>query len=119
MARTTEEWIGKSDDSAIPPRVKLRIFEEYKGHCNKCTCKIVGKLIPQYDHIIALINGGENRESNLQLICSECHKSKTTLDVAEKSQMYHKRIRAAGIKKRRRTIPGRKFDGTPIPPKWK
>jgi len=45
---------------------------------------------------------------------------KTQADVAEKSATYHTRLKAARIHKqaRRRTMPGRKFDGTPIPPRW-
>lgn len=117
--REVSEWIGKNDDTPIPARVKLRVFEEYNGNCTKCLAKIVGKLVPQYDHAVALINGGHNRESNIQLICSECHKLKTKLDVAEKSIVYHKRIKAVGIKRKKRSMPGRRFDGTPIPPKWK
>lgn len=119
MTRSVPEWIGKTDNTPIPPRVKLRVFEAYHGNCTKCLAKIVGKLTPQYDHAVALINGGENRESNIQLICSECHKLKTKKDVAEKSQVYHKRVKALGIKARRRTIGGRKFNGEPIFPKWK
>lgn len=120
MTRSIPEWIAKHDDEAIPPRVKLRIFEKYNERCPNCTLKIVGKLLPAYDHITALINGGEHRESNVQLLCVPCHKLKTQTDVAEKSATYHSRLKAVRIRKqtRRRTMPGRKFDGTPIPARW-
>ena len=100
MSRKLPEWIATHDDQAIPLRVQLRIFEAYNKHCAVCTLPIVGKLKPAYDHIRALINGGEHRESNLQLLCVPCHAAKTKKDVAEKSRMYVKKIKAAGIKKK-------------------
>ncbi|MCU1464069.1 MAG: hypothetical protein JWO37_4144, partial [Acidimicrobiales bacterium] len=70
MSRAIDkEWIGANDDTAIPPRVKIRIFDKFEGRCGDCTLKIYGKLRPAYDHIVALINGGKNAESNLQLLC--------------------------------------------------
>lgn len=113
MARKTEEWVGKTDDEAIPARVKLRIFEKFNGHCACCTNKIIGKLKPAYDHIVALINGGENRESNLQLLCTECHKVKTAGDVAEKSRAYGARLKAVGIKAKSKSkpMPGSRASG--------
>jgi 5-methylcytosine-specific restriction protein A len=72
----------------------------------------------QYDHAISLILGGENRESNLQFLCVPCHKAKTKLDVKIKAKVARVRARHIGVKHRRRTIPGRKFDGTPIPARW-
>lgn len=99
MSRSVPEWISKRDDDAIPPRVKLRVFEAAQGCCAKCTLSIRGKLLPAYDHKTALINGGEHRESNLQLLCVPCHKVKTRTDVAEKATGYRKRTKAAGIRK--------------------
>ena len=100
MTRKVDEWIADHDDQAIPPRVKLRIFEAYDKRCAVCTLPIVGKLLPAYDHIVALINGGQHRESNIQLLCVPCHAVKTKSDVAEKSRMYTKKIKAAGMKKK-------------------
>jgi|SRR5882724_1783358 len=114
MTRQVPEWQGKTDDEAIPARVKLRVYDLYNGNCAICTLKV---LCAAYDHAVAIVNGGQHRESNLQLLCMRCHKDKTKVDVAEKSQMYHKRVKAVGIKRKGRTIPGRKFDGTPVPAK--
>lgn len=30
MARSVEEWIGRTDDAKVPPRVRLRIFERFE-----------------------------------------------------------------------------------------
>lgn len=120
MSRSVPEWIGKDDDERIPPRVKLRIFERYNQRCCNCELLIVGRLLPNYDHVIPLINGGSNRESNIQLLCSECHKDKTKGDIRDKSNIYNKRIRRLKLRKKR-PIPGskgsgfrRKMDGTVI-----
>jgi 5-methylcytosine-specific restriction enzyme A len=99
MTRAVEEWIGASDDQAIPARVKVRVFDAFGGRCAVCTLQIAGKLRPAYDHAIAIINGGENREANLQLLCVPCHALKTKADVAEKSVVYRKRAKHLGIKK--------------------
>jgi hypothetical protein len=36
MSRAVEEWIGKSDDEAIPRRVRVRIFLASDGQCKAC-----------------------------------------------------------------------------------
>ena len=117
--RSVTEWHGDTDDTPIPSRVKVRIFEQYKGQCCICGLSIRGRLLPAYDHRISLINGGENRESNIQLLCTECHKVKTRSDVREKSMVYRKKAKHLGIYKSKHKIPGskgsgfrRKMDGT-------
>ena len=112
MSRTVPEWIAKRDDDAIPPRVKVRVFERHGGRCH-----ISGRLIRageawQCDHIIALINGGEHREMNLAPALTAPHKAKTAEDVAEKSKVYRKRSNHLGIKKPRTIRAWRRFDGT-------
>lgn len=119
MSRKVPEWIGKTDDSEIPVRVRLRVFERCGGMCHLSQREIRPGESWQLDHVVAIINGGEHRESNLVPVLTGPHKEKTKIDVAEKSQMYYKRVKAIGIKRRRRTIPGRKFNGQPIPPKWR
>lgn len=113
--RALEEWIAKHDDAPIPERVQLRVFQRFDGRCPKCS----RKLQPKHwdcDHIVALVNGGQHRESNLQPLCtSPCHTQKTREDVHTKSVTYRKSKRNAGTKRMRKTIPGRRFNGEPIP----
>ncbi len=80
MSRTVEEWIGATDDTPIPQRVKLRIILAQDGKC-ACGCgqKLGGGETIEFDHIIALINGGENREGNTQALSHPCHKVATVL----------------------------------------
>lgn len=49
-------------------------------------CKKAGRvtLATVPDHIVALTNGGEDSESNLQSLCDECHRIKTAQDLGHK-----------------------------------
>ncbi len=111
MSRSTPEWIGRTDDETVPPRVRLRIFERHHGICHIAKRKIRPGEPWQLDHIKALCNGGEHRESNLAPALVDKHKDKTKDDVAEKSEAYESRLRHAGIKTRSRPLPGSKASG--------
>jgi 5-methylcytosine-specific restriction enzyme A len=110
--RTVPEWIGKSDDTPVPKRVRVRVFLKFDGICGICTVKISGRRWVT-DHRIALINGGENRERNLWPIHEACdRKVKTPADVAEKSTTYRVRAKHLGIKQRKgRPMPGSRDSG--------
>jgi 5-methylcytosine-specific restriction endonuclease McrA len=112
MTRTTPEWIGKTDDTPVPPRVRLRVFEKYGGVCQICTVKIRDKRWI-CDHALAIILGGYNRERNLQPIHEECdRKIKTPFDVAQKRINNRVRSKHLGIKKRKgRPMPGSRDSG--------
>lgn len=119
MTRATDEWCGKTDDTPVPDRVAIRVFEKFRSIC-QCGCHIKIRAGDKWetDHTQAIINGGENRENNLRPLLAAHHKIKTKADVAEKSKVYRIKAKHLGVKKRKRTIPGRKFDGTPIPARW-
>ena len=106
MSRTIPEWIGKTDDQPAPRRVRVRVFDRHHGLCAECGFKILGgKWV--CDHRIALINGGENRESNLQPIHGRCDAVKTPRDVAIKSKNYRVRLRHLGLQQQAgRRLPG-------------
>jgi len=105
MTRELPEWIGKTDDSAVPPRVRVRIFDRYDGCC-QCGCnrKIMAGESWDAEDTIAIINGGQRRESNLKPWLSEHHPKKTALDVAEKSRVYRKRAKFLGVMPKRQKI---------------
>ena len=110
--RSLPEWIGKTDDTAIPARVLVRVFERFKGLCCSCTVRLGPAVRWQCDHIVSLVNGGQNRESNLQLLCIECHRQKTDGDVAVKAKTYGIQKRHLGIRKAKgRPMPGTKASG--------
>mgnify|MGYP001605238856 CR=1 FL=1 len=120
MTRPVPEWIGKTDATAIPARVRVRVFQSQDGCCAECGKKMAVCGEPfEIDHTTALVNGGENRESNLRALCGPCHKSKTRADVAEKSTVARKRRKHLGNRTTRQSLPGsrdskwkRKIDGT-------
>lgn len=104
MTRTVPEWIGKHDDSPIPPRVKDRIFKRCGQRCQDCGCPLDEVIKPQFDHIVALINEGRHAEFNLQTLCRPCHGVKTAVDVKEKSRVSRARKSSLGF-----TAPKRKW----------
>lgn len=112
--RTLEEWHGANDDTHPPPRVQLRVLVHHDARCASCTRKIGGPVPWQCDHIIAIIKGGQNRESNLQPLCIECHIQKTKSDVGEKSRTYRKalhHIAMRAMKRKWRPLIGTKASG--------
>lgn len=111
MARTVKEWIGRTDDSQPPSRVKMRILEAHGFRCYRTGVEIRDGDAPhiQYDHKIALINGGENRESNLGPIFAKAHREKTREDVAEKAKIAKKRAKAFVQARPKKRWPKRSF----------
>lgn len=89
MTRSVPEWKGKNDDQQPPDRVRVRVFVREDGKCHACGRRINGATERwTLEHRIALINGGENRESNLCCTCSFCLPAKNAADVAIKSDTY-------------------------------
>jgi 5-methylcytosine-specific restriction enzyme A len=113
--RSTEEWIGSSPDAKVPPRVRLRIFNRCNGVCYLSKRTIRAGEAWDLEHKIALCNGGEHRESNMAPALVAPHKEKTKADLAEKSKVARVRKKHLGLSKPKRTIPGRRFNGEPIP----
>jgi 5-methylcytosine-specific restriction protein A len=120
MSREVPEWIGKTDDTPVPDRVKARVFLAHGGICHIAKRKIKPGEAWDAEHVKAIINGGENRESNLAPALRERHKEKTAADMAEKSMIYRKRKKHLGIKKPSR-MPGsrhsrfkKKIDGSVV-----
>jgi 5-methylcytosine-specific restriction protein A len=117
--RTVPEWIGKSDDSAVPPRVVLRVLEAYAYRCYLSHRPIGPGDEYQIEHIIAIALGGQNRESNLAPVLIEPHKVKTRADTKAKAKIARIKKGRFGLKKPKRPMMGsrasgwkRNFDGT-------
>lgn len=100
-SRALPEWIGRTPDSAIPPRVRVRRFAFYGGICQLSGRRIQPGDLWDLDHIVALANGGQNRETNLWPVLRDKHREKTKADVAEKSKVYRKTAKHLGIKLRK------------------
>lgn len=97
--RKVPEWIGKTDNSTLPGKVKDRIRDRQgdkcalTGHSFKPGDKI------EYDHIVPLWLGGENRESNLQAVLDTAHKRKTQAEATVRAKVDSIRKKHRGIRK--------------------
>ena len=109
--RSVPEWIGKSDDSHIPARVRLRVFLRHNGTCYLSGRKIRPGEKFEMEHVLALSLGGENRESNLAPALVAPHKIKTKSDRRAKAKNDRVRKRHLGIKKPRTIRSWRRFNG--------
>lgn len=96
MARPVKEWIGKHHGVNIPPWVRLRVFDRDGGICHLCKLPIKTGETWQADHVVALINGGEHRETNLAPAHSHCHVGKSAQDLREKAKVAKVRGKHTG-----------------------
>jgi 5-methylcytosine-specific restriction endonuclease McrA len=116
--RKVPEWIGKTDDTQIPPRVRLRIFDRCGGICHQSGRKIQVGEHWQLDHVVALANGGGHCESNLVPVLIEPHKEKTVQDIKEKALVAKKRKSFLGIRAKKKRMGYRKFNGEVVKPRF-
>lgn len=99
MARKRPEWIGRTDDTPVPAKVQERISRDQNDCCAKC-----GKPFGPHkdakancDHIVPLRDGGENRQSNLQMLCNWCHVLKTAGEATSRAKTTRIRKKHLGI----------------------
>lgn len=88
MPRSNSEWIGKTDDSMPSDEVRRRICERQGWICAcGCTRKMnynIDRI--DIDHKLALADGGENRESNLQAMFHDHHVEKTRVENSQRAE---------------------------------
>lgn len=98
MSRAVPAWVGKTDDTAIPPRVRLRVWDREQGKCHRCRRDIPAADAWIIEHRLAIILGGPNAEQNLCLTCSWCKPVKDAEDVAAKAASAKVRQKHLGIR---------------------
>lgn len=98
MTRSVPEWVATHDDQAIPPRVRLRVFEREGGRCHRCGRKIGPADTWTIEHLIAISARGPHRESNMAISCQWCKLEKDAEDVAFKAKSARIRARHLGIR---------------------
>ena len=86
MPRKVAPWSGKTPDSPVPDRVKARIRAKQEGRCAITGLELVPGFI-EYDHVLALKDGGANAEGNLQAVNSKPHKEKSALEAAVRAKV--------------------------------
>lgn len=99
MARAVPEWIGKTDDTPVPTRVRLRVWNREEGKCHRCRRDIPVGDAWIIEHRHALILGGANAEPNLCLTCSWCKPAKDAEDQAAKSETARVKAKHLGIRR--------------------
>jgi|GEM_PF-6011509 5-methylcytosine-specific restriction protein A len=91
-----KEWIGRTPEAMPGQTVLLRLYAKQNGIC-ACGCGQVMNLNRDKvdcDHKLAIIDGGENRESNLQLMLHPCHKAKTGAEATARSEERRHKAKA-------------------------
>lgn len=106
MSRAVPEWVGRRPESMPTVAVQLRVLDRQGGVCS-CpdNCGIVinfDRDEVDCDHIVPLQDGGENRESNLQILLRRHHLKKTTAEnVARGVARRHKAKSLTTTRKRK------------------
>ena len=66
-------------------RIRKQVFGE-QPICVACKAKGRVTVATQVDHIVALVNGGEDDHDNRQALCEECHEAKTRRDLGQRER---------------------------------
>jgi len=103
--RSVPEWIGKTPDTKVPPRVRLRVFNAHDGICHISDRKIRPGDKWELEHIKRLKDGGENRESNLAPALIDFHQEKTNAENTLQAKEDRIRKKHLGIKSGRSQWP--------------
>ena len=120
--RTVPEWRGKRPESMPGQLVLLRLYAKQNGLC-ACGCGRVMSFerdVIDCDHIVPLIDGGENVEGNLQLLLQEHHRTKTRREnIARGEARRHKAKAFSSLRKpsfptNRNGAFKKKIDGTVV-----
>lgn len=61
-------------------RLRDRVMKRDQYLCRSCRKKGLVEIATEVDHITPKANGGTDDLSNLQALCSSCHKEKTARD---------------------------------------
>lgn len=100
MPRKNEEWIGRNDDAMPPRSVFDRLWDKQDGKDAITGVPFTSKDKVIRDHIVPLADGGENRESNLQLITADTHKTKTRVEATARAKARRNHERDRGYQRR-------------------
>ena len=117
MARSVDEWRGKSDDSRVPAAVRQRVFERYDRRCYLSGVEIRQGDAWELEHAVPLWLGGEHRETNLRPALVEAHKRKTAAEAKVRAKVNRIVRKGYGMKKKgtgfRKPPPGVRYEPGP------
>lgn len=113
MSRSRPEWIGKDDDARPPPSVRARIFLAHGGKCYLSGRQIRPGDAWHLEHVKAIWEGGENRESNLKPALVAAHAEKTAEEAGRRAKADRIRLKHLGIfPQSKARLQGRPFQKT-------
>jgi 5-methylcytosine-specific restriction protein A len=78
IAPSGHEALETDARRSMTPARRARITAKHDGHCAYPGCEETAGL--EIDHIIALALGGKDRDDNLEALCRDHHRAKTTRD---------------------------------------
>ena len=96
QGRAVEEWVGATPNSKPPAAVWDRLFLRQNGRCALSGRKIRPGDKTALDHKKRLKDGGDNRESNLQLVLVGEHAVKTAAENRQGAKERRTRMKHLG-----------------------
>jgi 5-methylcytosine-specific restriction protein A len=108
--RAVKEWVGKTPDTPVPDHVKDRIFLRQDRKCALSGRAFMAGDGLIADHRVRLKDGGQNRESNIQIVLGKPHIEKTTEENSEGARIDRIRQKHYGMRKPRQKIRSRGFE---------
>lgn len=109
--RAVEEWIGKNADTPVPDHVKVRIFLRQSRRCALTGRRFIAGEVLVADHKVRLKDGGENRESNIQIVLEKPHREKTAEENAQGARELRIQKKHFGVRRPKQKIRSRGFEG--------
>jgi hypothetical protein len=104
---------------SVRKKALMRCCRNGVPHCEGCGIEINARTGIIYERDIPAGLGGEPTLENCKVHSKTCADIKTeTEDKPRMAKADRVLKKTYGLRRPRRTIPGRKFDGTPIPPRW-
>lgn len=94
----------------VSKRRREKIIAGQRGICKRANCEAPATDV---DHILPLWIGGTNRDDNLEGLCVEHHKAKTSLEARIRGKCNRIVARDTGTRRERRPIPQRVDGGWP------
>ncbi|MDX0250248.1 HNH endonuclease [Sinorhizobium meliloti] len=96
--RSVPEWIGRTDDNMPTDACKRRILDRQGWKCAITDQEFRDGVKAEFDHIVPLWLGGENRESNLQAITKKAHQAKTATEATVRSKVNANQLKRVAAK---------------------
>lgn len=72
----SEAWRRKTERSRVTPSVRYRIMMRDGFRCCVCGRSASSGVELEVDHVVAISNGGNSDDDNLQTLCRDCNRGK-------------------------------------------